>query len=140
MVYRPYEDQFLIRLERGEEVMESLREFMRRQGVGAGPLTGLGACDRARVAHYNTDTQEYRWETFEGPMEIVSLTGNLSWLEGEPFPHVHVCLSGEDMRLFGGHLGEARVTATCEIWVRPVAPRIERRRDESVGLYLLQIP
>jgi len=42
-------------------------------------------------------------------MEMTSLMGNISIMEGEPFPHLHVTLADANFQLLGGHLSESEI-------------------------------
>lgn len=132
------EDGFILRLEKGDELIASLAEFMKEHDIGSGTVTGLGAVDRARLGVYLLKEQDYSAREFKGDLEVVGLTGTLSWYDGEPFPHVHLMLIDRDFQATGGHCFEAHVSATIELVVRTYEDRIERRRDESIGLHLME--
>jgi len=132
------EDGFVLRLEQGDELIASLAEFMKERDIGSGAVTGLGAVDRARLGCYLLEEQDYSAREFEGDMEVVGLTGTLSWYDGEPFPHVHLMLTDRDFQATGGHCFEAHVSATIELTVRTYEARIERGRDEAIGLHLME--
>ncbi|MCH7825520.1 MAG: DNA-binding protein [Acidobacteria bacterium] len=139
MRVKEVEGGFILRLEKGEELIASLAELMKERDIGSGAVTGLGAVDRARLGCYLLEEQDYSAREFEGDLEIVGLTGTLSWYDGEPFPHVHLMLTDRDFGAAGGHCFEARVSATIELVVRTYEDRIERRRDESIGLHLMEL-
>jgi predicted DNA-binding protein with PD1-like motif len=72
-------------------------------------------------------------------MEITSLVGSISTKGGEPYLHLHINLCREDMSVVGGHLNECRISATCEMIVRKIKGRVERKLDEDVtGLNLYE--
>ena len=73
-------------------------------------------------------------------LEVLTLSGNCSNKEGEPFLHLHVILGRRDFSLLGGHLKEARVHPTLEVWLRTETTPAHRRQDEGTGLYLLDLP
>lgn len=140
MFYEILDEGILCRLERGEDVIEGLVELMRREEMGCGAVTGLGAVDRARLGFYRVDRQQYRDRVFDGEYELCGLTGTLSWHESEPFPHVHVVLIDNDFRALGGHCFEARVSATVELFVSAFRePRVDRLIHESIGLHLMDL-
>ena len=132
-------DGYIIRLERGEELIAALAAFMREYDVGVGAVTGLGAVGSARLGCYRAAHKDYAEREVEGDLEVVGLTGTMSWYEGEPFPHVHLMLTDVDFRATGGHCFEAHVSATMELFARVWKERIERRMDETVGLHLMDL-
>ncbi len=131
------DDGFIVRLERGEELIASLTALMEERDIGSGSVMGLGAVDHARLGCFRVEQQDYVDKVVEGDLEVVGLTGTMSWYEGSPFPHVHLMLTDEEFRATGGHCFEARVSATLELVVRAWDERIERRADPSLGLHLL---
>lgn len=139
MRVKKVEGGFIVRLERGEELISSLSELMRTRDFGSGAVSGLGAIDRARLGCYRTEQKDYADCVVEGDLEVVGLTGTLSWFDGQPFPHVHLMLTDDGFRATGGHCFEARVSVTLELVVRAWSERIERRVDVGVGLHLMDL-
>ena len=137
MDYRKFDDTYVIRMDRGEEIVAALTDFCLKEAVDLGSVQALGASDRAVVGLYDVGTREYHKRTFEEPMEITSLVGSISTKGGEPYLHLHINLCREDMSVVGGHLNECRISATCEMIVRKIKGRVERKLDEDVtGLNL----
>lgn len=127
-------------LEPGEELIGCLKELMREHGIGSGTVSGLGAVGRVRLGCYLLSEKRYVEREVTGDLEVVGLTGTLSWTEeGEPFPHVHIVLTDEQFAATGGHCFEAEVSITLELFVRDWGERIERRRDEASGLHLMDL-
>jgi predicted DNA-binding protein with PD1-like motif len=108
---------WVLRLDAGEEIVAELRRFAAASGVRAGLITGIGSVGRAELGFFVRSTLEYTRRTFTGDHEVLSLLGNFSVLEGEPFPHCHLILAGDDYAAHGGHLFSAIVSMTCEIHV-----------------------
>ena len=138
MRVKEVEDGFILRLEQGDELIASLAEFMKERDIGSGAVTGLGTVNRASLGCYLLEEQDYSAREFEGDMEVVGLTGTLSWYDGEPFPHIHLVLTDGNFQATGGHCFEAHVSATVEVIVRTYEARIERTRDEAIGLHLME--
>ncbi len=139
MEYRKFNDTYVIRLDRGEEVISSLTEFCKTEHVTLGTVQALGASDHIVIGLYHVDFRQYRKHTFEGPMEITSLIGSISTKDGEPYLHLHINLCRDDMSVIGGHLNECRISATCEMIVRVLDGVVERKYDDSVtGLNLFE--
>ena len=128
-------ENLVIRLEKGEEIVSQLEEIFNKEGINAGFFLGLGAVSEAKLGHYSLATKEYREKVFDRPLEIASLKGTIT-REGI---HPHVCLSDKDMEVYGGHLAEGTVSATCEVVVVPMSGNLKRYHDEEIGLDLLNI-
>ena len=137
MEYRRFGDAWVLRLDRGEEIVSSLEAFCRTEDVRLGSVEGLGASDHVVIGLYDVAERVYHKSTFEEPMEITSLLGNISQKDGDVYLHLHITLGRADSTVIGGHLNECRISATCELFVRPLPGTVERRLDEEeTGLNL----
>jgi predicted DNA-binding protein with PD1-like motif len=132
-------DGYLIRLVRGEEVHASLTAWAATAGCEGAVLTGLGAVEDVELGFYHRDRREYERRVERGPLELLSLDGNLSVVAGNPVLHAHVVLMRDDFTLAGGHLFRARIAVTGEIAVALTDLRLTRRQEEEVGLPLLEM-
>jgi predicted DNA-binding protein with PD1-like motif len=139
MFFQAVEGGFLVRVERGEELIGALKTLMEQEQIGSGTVTGLGATSFARLGIYDMEAKVYVDRSFEGVHEICNLTGSMSWHNGAPFPHVHMILSDFELRAIGGHCFEAIAGATIEVFVRSFAERVDREMDEDLGLHLLKL-
>ena len=137
MEYRSFGDTYIIRLNRGEEILSALTEFCRKEQIRLGSVEALGASEHAVIGLYDVAARQYHKHAFDEPMEITSLLGNISTKDGEIYLHLHINLCREDMSVIGGHLNECRISATCEMFVRRLEGAVERRLDtEETGLNL----
>lgn len=127
---------FLI-VPKGEEVMAALSTFAREHGLKSAWVQGIGGAAKTTIGFRNPETKEYLWRTFEEPLEIVSLQGNLAWVDGEPFWHVHGTFAGADYVAIGGHVKELVVGLTCELFITSTPISLTRHHDEDTGLKLL---
>lgn len=132
-------NQYIIRLEKGEDLSEKLLEFCKEGNINTAVFNGIGAVLSAEIGFYNLETKEYGFKNIETPHEIVSLTGNVILVDGNPFLHIHCVLSNANFECFGGHLKTAVVGATCEIYLKKIDATIERKQNDEIGLKLLDI-
>jgi len=124
---------FVVRIDPGEEIIAALTELARARGVRAGLISGLGAVGEAELGFFVRSTGTYVHRSFAGEHEILALTGNYSALEGEPFPHCHIIIAGEDLVAHGGHLFRGVVTVTCEAQIVTDPGTILRVRRPGQG-------
>jgi uncharacterized protein len=136
MKWKSVQGGWAIVLERGDDVLACLRQVASEAGILAGAISGLGAVDGVQLAYWDMDRKEYLRTDFEGDHEIGALAGNLTTLDGKPFPHVHAVIGGRDCTAHTGHLMAARCSATVEIFIHDYASEIVRRPDPVVGLNL----
>ena len=88
----------------GSDLLKELESFVRAKGINLAWLSGIGAVSRATSAT-TTRPRSTGWTSSDQRLEVVSMTGNVSLLNGEPIVHVHVVLADEEGRCYGGHLG-----------------------------------
>lgn len=134
MQYRVFGDTYVVRLQRGEEVLACLRELCERESISLGTVSAIGAVNHVVVGVYRVDEQKYVANTFDGVMELTSLMGNITEKDGEPYLHLHATFGDLTGKVIGGHLNEALVSATCELFVRKVEGHVGRRLDPETGL------
>jgi predicted DNA-binding protein with PD1-like motif len=133
-------DGFLLRFFRDEEIVSGLTAFAESSGITAAWVNGLGALSRAELGYWDAEKREYLRLPVEEEVEIASLVGNVSRVEGAAFPHLHVTLGRRDFSTLGGHLFRGVGGATVEIYVRTYPQALVRARDEAVGLNLWALP
>ena len=98
-----------IRLKRGEDLMESIRQVCKEKNIAAGVvLSGVGCILKGRIR----DASGVTIREIGDHCEIVSLNGTVSAQRC----HVHIALSKEDLSTIGGHLCTGCiVNTTCEL-------------------------
>lgn len=139
MYYRRNGDTISVRLSIGEDIVTSLLELGEKENIGFAQVNGIGAVSRATVGFYNLDKGEYMPKTFDEPMEIVSLLGNMTRKDGKPYLHLHASFSGEDCNVVGGHLTEAIIGVTAEIFVNIIDGEMNRRVHPVTGINIFDI-
>jgi len=139
MRFKKIGSTYIIRLERGEKVIEKLLELCEKEKIKAGYFNGLGALDEVELAHFSLTTREYYSKKLSGQYEITSLHGNISEMSGKGYIHAHIVVGDSQFNSWSGHLREATISATCEIFLVKLDGMINRKKDEETGLNLLDI-
>ncbi|TMI24610.1 DNA-binding protein [Candidatus Bathyarchaeota archaeon] len=140
MRFAKFPNRFVLRLEKGEDILDSIKRFAVSQKIANGFFEGIGSLSKVKLGHYDFKTKEYHWELFEDDLEILTLSGNISTLDKVPLPHAHVTLGRRDFTTIGGHLDEGSVANMVEIVLGKTPGKLVKARDESIGLNLLQLP
>lgn len=125
-----------VRLDKGEEIVASLRKVCEDYGVTCAKIDGIGAVSGAKVGMFDTATKEYHETALTQFLEVTNLCGNVSQQNGEVYLHLHITLADGQGNAFGGHLKEAFIGATAELFITKLDGRIDRVRDEATGLNL----
>jgi predicted DNA-binding protein with PD1-like motif len=117
-----------LRLGPGADLRGELLGLADREGVRAGwVLTCVGSLSRVRLRL--ASGAEHR--TWQGPFEIVALTGTLSQDGG----HLHLAVADHQGRTVGGHLAEGCVVRTTAEVVLGADDRLvfAREHDPATG-------
>ena len=80
--------------------------------------------------------KDYMKKRFSGEYELTSLTGNVSFLNEKYFVHTHITICDNNFKSFGGHLFDAKVSATGEFKITLFDDKINREFSEKIGLNL----
>jgi predicted DNA-binding protein with PD1-like motif len=139
MRYKKFVDTYVIRLETGEEVIESLKRFVEKEKIRGAFFSGLGAVNDVSLGYFDFERKEYEKKVFEQDFEVTSLVGDVSFLDEKIIIHTHVTLADKDFKIIGGHLNKATVTATLEIVFNPVEGSLLKKLDPKTGLNLLDL-
>ena len=117
-----------IRLKRGEDLLESIKEVCVLRKINAGViLSGVGCFSSGRVR----DASGVRIREINEHCEIVSLSGTVSAKRC----HIHIALSKEDLSTTGGHLcAGCIVNTTCELVIAELPEVIyDEESDAETG-------
>ena len=138
MEFRKFGNKYVLRLEKGEEVVESIKKLCKENNIKLGAISGIGATNKAVVGLFETGSKEYHSKELTGNMEITGLVGNISEKDGEVYLHLHITLADQNHNVFGGHLNSAVISATGEIIIDAIEGNVDREFDEEIGLNLFK--
>ncbi len=131
---------WLVKLETGDDPIKSLVEFARAESV-CGFVNGIGALKWADIGYFDIAKKEYLVSRFDGYFELLSLSGNISFADGEPVVHLHILLGKPDCSVVGGHLVAGEVSVTGEIFVFPIeCAALTRKINPDFNLKLWHFP
>lgn len=127
---------FMLSLRRGDFVIESIREFVKKHNIDAGfIISGIGSMDIC-ILHYIKTTglpPKDKYITIEGPLEIGGFQGSIAGGE----PHIHIVVYDQNKDLtFIGHLEEgSRCCYRIEFGIIALTGvETKRIKDKSTGL------
>lgn len=139
MKYKRFDKTIVVRIDRGEEILDKIRELAIAENIKLASVTALGATNDFTVGVFNTAEKKYYANEFKGAFEIVSLTGTINTKDGQFYTHIHMSAGNDKGEVFGGHLNRAMVSATCEMTVTVIDGEVDRYRDDDVGLNLFKL-
>lgn len=136
MEYKRIGNTIIARIDKGEEILEKVKELALAEEIKLAGVQALGAVGDFTVGVLKTAEKQYKSNHFQGDFEIVSLTGTINTMDGAFYTHLHLSAGNEKGEVFGGHLNRAVVSATCEMLVQIIDGEVERKFDEETGLNL----
>lgn len=138
MEYRRFNNTIVLRIDKGEEILESIKSLALKENIKLANVNALGAVGEFTVGVFKTQEKKYYSNEFKGDFEIVSLTGTINTMNGEFYSHLHMSAGDDKGQVFGGHLNKAIVSATCEMIINIIDGTVDREYNEEIGLNLFK--
>lgn len=138
MDYQRFENTIIARIDKGEEIIEKVKEIAIKEKIHLACVQALGAVGEFTVGVFRTQEKEYLANNFSGNYEIVSLNGTINTFHDEFYCHLHMSAGNDSGQVFGGHLNKAVVSATCEMVITVLNGKVDRYFDKQIGLNLLK--
>jgi uncharacterized protein len=140
MEQQRFGNHYVLRLDPGDEIMGTLKQFAEQEGVRGGFFFALGAFSRARLRYLNMKTKQYEDINIDEQVEVVSLLGNVAMLpDGKHKVHMHASVADENGRTYSGHIGDAEVRPTLEVFLTKLDGELRREEDEESGMEVLAL-
>ena len=138
MDYRKFGETYYVRFDRDDEILSSVLEICRKEGITSAIFSGIGGCCKAEIQTFIPETGTFEMNVLHGMLELVSLTGNIVTDDkGEYYHHTHAVFSYKDGShhcVSAGHVKSIIVSYTAEIELRPVlGGEIKRKHDPETG-------
>lgn len=138
MDHRKYGDTYYIRVDKNEEIIKSIIDVCRKEGIMSAVFSGIGGCKEAEIQTFIPENGTFETEVLNGMLELVSLNGNIiTDDDGNYFHHTHAMFTYKkesEHKTSGGHIRSVTVLYTAEIELRPVVGgEIKRKYDPETG-------
>jgi predicted DNA-binding protein with PD1-like motif len=124
---------------KGDEIMSGLTEFAVREKLVAGHFTAIGALESARFGWFDRAQKAYRDIPIDQQVEMISLIGDLGVVNGAPQIHAHGAVGFRDGQLRGGHILEAIVWPTLELFFTAYRTPLIKAHDAETNLSLFDL-
>ena len=79
MIYKRFNNKIIVRIDKGEEIVESLTKVCKENNITLGSVSGIGATNKVKIGLFDVDSKEYHSKELVGNYEIAPLSGNISW-------------------------------------------------------------
>ena len=138
MDYKRFNNAIVLRVDRGEEILEQLKAVCLKENVKLASVSGIGAINDLTSGVWDVERKEYFSNHFTGVYEVANLVGTITTMNGEYYAHIHISAGDSQGHRVGAPLNRAGASATSEIGPHCIDGTAERKPDPGVGLNLLK--
>jgi predicted DNA-binding protein with PD1-like motif len=131
------EKVYAVVFRKGDEMLSGLTDFAKRYHVVDAHFTGIGAVSGATVGWLDLSRKNYNPIHVEEQVEVLAMTGDIATFNGNPVVHAHLVLGRRDGSTVGGHMWEAHVNPTVEVFVTTHETKLDKVPDDSSGMKLI---
>jgi predicted DNA-binding protein with PD1-like motif len=124
---------------KGDEIMSGLTNFAVREKLVAGHFTAIGALERARFGWFDRAQNAYLDIPIDRQVEMISLIGDVGLVNGAPAIHAHGAVGLPDGQVHGGHMLEAIVWPTLELFFTAYRTALIKTHDAETNLFLFDL-
>lgn len=124
---------------KGDEIMSGLTEFAVREKLVAGHFSAIGALESARFGWFDRAQKAYRNIPIDHQVELISLIGDVGLVNGAPQIHAHGAVGSPDGQVRGGHVLEAIVWPTLELFFTAYRTPLIKTHDSETSLSLFDL-
>lgn len=129
--------RYAIVFSKDDEVMSGLTDFAKKNKVMSASFTAIGAFSHATVAWFDDSRKEFKLIPINEQVELTSMLGDIALSGDQPVVHTHVSVASSDGTVRGGHLINAYVFPTLELFLTVYPTPLHKATDEATGLKLI---
>jgi hypothetical protein len=129
--------EYAVIFSKGDEAFSGLMEFAEKHHVTAGHFTAIGALSSAILAWFDLQKKMYLKIPINEQVEVLSMIGDFALYQGKPALHTHMTVGHRDGSASGGHVIEAVVSPTLEVFVTVDPVPLNKKRDPETDLTLI---
>ena len=139
MEYRKFGQDYVVRMQKGEEILADLTAVCEKEHITLGTVQGIGAVGEVMLGVFSREQFKYLSQEYKGDFEIASCSGNISTMAGKTYLHVHMVVGNVVKKeLHGGHLNRGVISLTGEFILHKIEGNVEREYSSEVGLNLFK--
>lgn len=144
MDYRRTGNTVYIRMDKGEEIVTTLKRICKKEQIISATFFGIGCCSKATIFSRFPDTMEDKPHSREDCLEMEHIAGSISVEDdGSITHHIHAVFTYIDMNrnqhVFAGHLISAEILYTAEITLLVAEEPIQRMTDPITGIRVIKL-
>jgi predicted DNA-binding protein with PD1-like motif len=129
--------EYAIIFSEGDEAYSGLLDFAEKYHVTSGHFTAIGALSSVVLAWFDPQKKMYRENPIHEQVEVASMIGDFALYQGKPALHTHMVVGHHDGTASGGHVIEAIVAPTLEVFVTIDPVPLQKKYDPASDLTLI---
>jgi predicted DNA-binding protein with PD1-like motif len=119
---------------KGDEVLSGLTELAESENIQAAQISAIGAFQHAVFAWFDENRKAFRNIPVDRQVEACSVLGNIGLIAGKPAVHVHGVVALPTGETRGGHILEAYVWPTLELFLTAWPEPLVKVHDDETDL------
>ena len=124
----------LVSIDKDMSVVSTLTDICKTFNIKNGQISGIGAVKEIELGSYDIITKSYYKKYLSEIYELISLQGNITLKDNEPFIHAHIALGNHELEMCGGHLFEMKIGVAGEFIINKINSNIFRKFNKNIGL------
>ena len=124
---------------KGDEVMSGLTELAEHENIQAAQISAIGAFQHAVFAWFDEEKKAFRNIPVNHQVEACSVLGDIGLVAGKPAVHVHSVVALPTGETRGGHMLEAYVWPTLELFLTAWPEPLIKVHDDETDLALFDL-
>jgi uncharacterized protein len=132
--------RFALIFQTGDELAKGLKDFAGERNIADASFKAIGALSAVKLAWFDPETNEYKVAVdLKEQVELLSLIGDVAQHDDRPIVHAHAVVGRSNGATAGGHLMEATVRPTCEVFLTESPVELTKELDPETGLLLIKL-
>ena len=124
---------------KGDEVLSGLTELAEAENIQAAQISAIGAFQHAVFAWFDEERKAFRNIPVNRQVEACSVLGDIGLVAGKPAVHVHSVVALPTGETRGGHMLEAYVWPTLEVFLTAFPEPLVKVHDDETDLALFDL-
>jgi uncharacterized protein len=129
--------QYAVIFYQGDEAFSGLLELAEKYQITSTHFTDIGALNGATLGWFDPQRKMYKKIPVVGQHEVIGMSGDIALYQGKPVVHTHMVVGNSDGTTFGGHVLDAYVSPTLEVFVTVDPVTMQKRFDPATDLTLI---
>lgn len=117
-----------LRLDPDEGLIRSLKDVSEQYEIEVAFISsGIGMVKNPEMGFFCIEQNDYNKRVFHGVYDLNSIQGNITRLNNDIVPHIHITFNDEKFSTISGHLIECYCHITMEIFIDITNAKLDRR-------------